>query len=107
MDEALRSLIRRREEIIVEVRRILVDDLHVQRPADGIELDAALFGTGLGLDSVDAVELVVATEERFGIALPADVLQGTLRSINTLVDLVIELDGKLSAPKAAPVPEAT
>ncbi|MBX3190205.1 MAG: acyl carrier protein [Labilithrix sp.] len=91
MDEALRSLIRRREAIIDEVRKILVDDLYVQVPPASIEVDALLFATGLGLDSLDAVELVVASEQRFGVAMPMDVLRGQLRSINTLADLVIEL----------------
>ncbi len=91
MDQELLALIRRREAIIDGVRRILVENLHVQGPPQAIELDAALLGTGLGLDSVDAVELVVASEERFGVALPKDALRGLLRSINTLVDLVIVL----------------
>jgi acyl carrier protein len=90
MDDELRSVIRRREAVIDEIRKILVDDLHVQVPAGSIEIDSLLFGTGLGLDSLDAVELVVAAEQRFGVALPMDVLRGVLRSINTLVDLVIE-----------------
>ena len=45
------------------VRSLNLDDV---RPED-IEPDAPLFGGGLGLDSVDALELVVAIEKEFGI----------------------------------------
>lgn len=102
MDDALALHIGRREAIIAAVRRILVEDLHVQIPTESIEVDAALFGTGMGLDSLDAVELVVAAEQQFGVALPMDVLRGLLRSINTLADLVIDLqDGAaIGAPSA-------
>ena len=54
------------------IRTLLVEALHL----DGldpfaIDLDSPLFGDGLGLDSVDALELVVALEREFGIAIPS------------------------------------
>jgi len=50
------------------IKHLLVDALHLEGlvPAK-IEDDAPLFGEGLGLDSVDALELVVALEKEFGI----------------------------------------
>ena len=90
MDDALRVQLERRQEIISQIQQILVLDLQVRLPIDAIEPDAPLFGTGLGLDSVDAVELVVASEHRFKIRIPEETLKDGLRTINTLVDLVLD-----------------
>ena len=92
MESALHAQIARRERVIQELKRILVENLHVPLPAEAIDLDAALFGTGLGLDSVDALELVVATETRFRVALPEGELRGALRTVNALTDLVLALE---------------
>lgn len=56
------------EPTIVRLKQVIVRALNLQdlRPED-IETDAPLFGAGLGLDSVDALELVVAIEKEFGI----------------------------------------
>lgn len=98
MDAALRAQIARRERVIEELKRILIENLHVAVPADAIDLDAALFGTGLGLDSVDALELVVATEASFRVTFPQDTLRGSLRTVNAVVDLVLGLEpGKAAA----------
>ncbi|WP_437993950.1 acyl carrier protein [Sorangium sp. So ce145] len=91
MDEDLQRIIARREDLLERVRRILIEELHVRREPGEIDPDTPLFGTGLGLDSVDAVELVVALEAVFGKRL-ADGGQGRrwMRTVNTLVDFVIE-----------------
>ena len=57
-----------------------------------------MFGSGFGLDSLDAVELVVCLEADFGVKIAeAWLLRGSMRSLNVLADLVIakeaELDG--------------
>jgi acyl carrier protein len=39
---------------------------------DGIDPDAALFGSGLGLDSIDALELALEISKRYGVQLKAD-----------------------------------
>ena len=46
-------------------------DLRDQTP-ETIDDDLPLFGEGLGLDSLDALQLAVAVEERFGITIPED-----------------------------------
>jgi acyl carrier protein len=60
-DRALRS----------EIKQLLIQalDLRGKSEAD-IDDDAPLFGAGLGLDSLDALELAVALEDRFGVAVP-------------------------------------
>ena len=52
------------------LKEFLVEDLHLEdvSPQD-IEDEAPLFGEGLGLDSLDAVELVVLLQKRFGVSV--------------------------------------
>lgn len=52
------------------IKRLIVESLHLDgvRP-ESIGDDQPLFGEGLGLDSVDALELVVALEKEFGIKI--------------------------------------
>ncbi len=51
-----------------QLKKILIEDLHLEDiTPDDIEDDAPLFGEGLGLDSLDAVEIVVLLEKHFGI----------------------------------------
>jgi acyl carrier protein len=85
---------------LARVRRVLIEDLHVQREPEEIDPDAPLFGTGLGLDSVDAVELVVSLETEFAFRLDDDALaRPAMRTVNSLVDLVLRKQG---GPHAAP-----
>ena len=57
------------------IKRLIVDSLHLEgiKP-EMIEDEAPLFGEGLGLDSVDALELVVALEKEFGIKIKSQEL---------------------------------
>ena len=58
---------------------------------EAIDPDAPLFGTGLGMDSVDAVELVMQLDTVFGLQLagsPEDFLK--IRTVNAIVDAVLE-----------------
>ena len=54
-----------------------------------IEDDAPLFGTGLGLDSIDALELVVLLEKEYGIVIK-DIEEGrpAFRSVKTLAEFI-------------------
>ena len=56
-----------------EIRELIVDALMLEdvRP-DEIDPDLPLFGDGLGLDSIDALELVMAIDRRFGVKIGAD-----------------------------------
>jgi acyl carrier protein len=53
-----------------KLKKILVEDLNLEDISPGdIDENAPLFGEGLGLDSLDAVELIVIVQKRFGIEI--------------------------------------
>ena len=56
-----------------ELKQLIIDVLNLEdiRP-DDIEAGAALFVEGLGLDSIDALELGLALQKRYGVSLSAD-----------------------------------
>ena len=58
------------EELILELKEQIIKALNLEEmtPED-IETDAPLFGEGLGLDSIDALELIVLLEKKYGIKL--------------------------------------
>jgi acyl carrier protein len=74
-----------------ELKTKIIESLRLQdvNPAQ-IEDDAPLFGTGLGLDSIDALELVVMLEKHYGIVI-RDIEEGrpAFRSVRTLADFIV------------------
>ena len=90
MRRELEARIAMREEILSLLRSALIDRMRLQREPDEIDADAPLFGAGFGLDSLDAVELVVCLDTAFGVVVEDnDLLRQQLRTLNTIVDLVI------------------
>ena len=77
-------------ELKEELKNKLISQLNLEdvNPAD-IENDAALFGDGLGLDSIDALEIIVLLDNDYGITL-ANPEEGkdVFYSINTLADFI-------------------
>jgi acyl carrier protein len=85
-----RAVIAAREELLDALRGILIRNLDVRREPDEIDPDTPLFGSGLGLDSVDAVELSLAVESAYRVALPGGPRsRAALRTLNTLADLIL------------------
>ncbi len=94
----LEAYVREREQLLAAIRLILVEELCKAPAPEHIDPDAALFGTGLGLDSVDAVDFVVGVESVTGVRLPDDWTgRVALRSLNSLVDFVLRARGGRSA----------
>ena len=89
MRPELRETIEHRENTLNRVIELLISGLQLDRSYEELDPDTPLFGTGLGLDSVDAVEIVVALESEFGISLDEGNSMFTLRTINSLVDVVL------------------
>lgn len=57
-----------REELELEIKRVIIDALMLEDVTpDDIEADAPLFNEGLGLDSIDSLDLGMALEERYGV----------------------------------------
>jgi acyl carrier protein len=86
----------RRERALAEVRRLLASIIDFSGDPEDIDPDAGLFGTGLGLDSLDAVEILVGLDVDLGIKLEGDdPMQLGLRSVNGVVDAVMRVRGEL------------
>lgn len=84
----VRAYAQRRRELTRRLKETLVERLSLDRQPDEIPDDCLLFGVGLGLDSVDALEIVVAVEGEFGIRVEDGDMQ-EIRSVNSIVDLIL------------------
>ncbi len=74
------------EELAPRLKRLIVATLRLEGlDPESIGDDQLLFGEGLGLDSIDALELVVAIEREFAVAIPeGKVDHDVFRSVRTL-----------------------
>jgi acyl carrier protein len=62
-----------RETLTRDLKRLIIAELDLRDHTEAsIDSEAPLFGEGLGLDSLDALQLAVAVEERFGVEIPED-----------------------------------
>ncbi|MGA7826426.1 MAG: phosphopantetheine-binding protein [Geobacteraceae bacterium] len=80
------------EELIVQMKQLIIDSLRIEgMNPDDIETDAPLFGEGLGLDSIDALQLVVAMEKDYGVIVP-DAETGTVvfQSVRSMAQYIAE-----------------
>jgi len=80
------------EDLILKLKEEIIEVLNLEdvKPAD-IDENAPLFGEGLGLDSIDALELIVLMEKNYGIKLK-DPAQGKeiFKSVKVLADYIAE-----------------
>ncbi len=68
----------------------MIDELMLQDTIDDIADDAELFDpAGLGLDSVDALQLVVGLEKNFGLKIPdAEAAKDILKNVNSIAEAI-------------------
>ena len=81
-----------RDELKQQLKEQIIEFLNlIDVTPDGIMDDQPLFGEGLGLDSIDSIELIVLLERNYGIKI-TDPKEGrkVLVDINTMVDYIIE-----------------
>ncbi len=85
------------------IKEMLVKNLMLQTTAEEIGDETPLFGPGgLGLDSIDALELVVSMEKTFGVGVPNSEVAGkALRTVNTIHDYIVEKRGGAATPVAS------
>ena len=78
------------EDLVLELKKLIINTLKLEDiTPETIEADAPLFGEGLGLDSIDALELVVSLEKTYGVFIPdSEVGKKVFRSVNALAEFV-------------------
>ena len=87
------EIIARRSAIISKLKHIIISSLNLELEPDELAEDSQLFGFGLGLDSIDALTLVVGVEDGFNLHVPED-QPYILRSLNTIADFLIDHGGQ-------------
>lgn len=61
------------ETLINELKTLLIEGLHLEDiDADEIDVDEPLFGDGLGLDSIDALEIAVLLDRQYGVKITSE-----------------------------------
>ena len=79
------------EKLKGEIKNLIISSMKLDVTPDQIEDGAPLFQSGLGLDSIDALELVVLVEERFNVTIPdEDVGKRAFASVSALADFILE-----------------
>jgi acyl carrier protein len=83
-----------------DIKQLMVENLMLQITADEIGDEQPLFGPGsLGLDSVDALQLVVALDKKYGLKIPdPEAARQILQSVATMVKAV---SGHMGSPSAS------
>lgn len=78
------------EGLIEELKLKIIDALNLEgMQPDEIDDDAPLFGDGLGLDSIDALELIVLLEKEYGIKLKSSAEgKEVFKSVNVMADYI-------------------
>ena len=81
------------ESLHAELKKLIVETLALEDTTpEEIQTDAPLFGDGLGLDSIDALEIAMVLEERYGVTLEGDpeANQQIFESVRSLTAFVVE-----------------
>lgn len=80
------------EELIVNLKRLIIERLKLEEiEIEDIDTDAPLFGEGLGLDSIDALELVIGLEKEYGVSIPdAEVGRRVFQSVRSIAQYIVE-----------------
>lgn len=78
------------ENLKLQIKELIIDRLRLEgMTPDDIEDSAPLFGEGLGLDSIDSLELVLGIEQKFGVKIQDEELgQKVLASVDALAAFV-------------------
>ena len=89
MDRQIEQAIEERKQILDVLKKDLIDRLNLVYEPDDLHEDVSLLGSGLGLDSLDALEVVLGVEHAFQVKVADDNIS-ILRSLNSIVDYIID-----------------
>ncbi len=78
-----------RRALTERIKNVIVERLNIDLDPSLITDDQPIFGRGLSLDSIDALELFVVIEDEFGVTIYDDNME-VFGSINKLVDYILE-----------------
>ncbi|MDH3689652.1 MAG: acyl carrier protein [Gammaproteobacteria bacterium] len=70
------------------LKQMLIEELGYSRNMDSINSDRGLHGTGLGLDFVDVVSLMVKLEQEFDIFFEAEDVTASIKNFGSLVEAI-------------------
>ena len=80
-----------REQLIEDLKHQIVAQLNLQVQPESINAEEPLFNEGLGLDSIDALELIVLMQQNYKIKLVnAEDGPKVFQSIGTMADFILE-----------------
>lgn len=84
------------EEQMTGVKKMLIEQLRLRMDPEALTNAMPLFGDGLGLDSVDAIELVAAIERAYGIVITNEgKAREAFRNVETLAEYIVAEGGRL------------
>jgi acyl carrier protein len=77
------------DALVQDLKVLLVEQLRLNMSAEEIEAEAPLFRDGLGLDSIDALEIAVGIEKKYGIKIDNDEnAREKMYSVQSLADYI-------------------
>ena len=79
------------QDLREEIKEMMVENLMLKVPKEEIGDALPLFGAeGLGLDSIDALEIVVSLEKKYGVTIPnSETARTALATVNSIHDYVL------------------
>lgn len=85
-------------EVRQKLKELIVTELNLEgKSPEDIEDSAPLFGAGLGLDSLDALQLAMSIEEAFGVRIPeGDEARSIFASVEAIAAHIVHTQGKAS-----------
>ena len=90
MQDTLKPTVPSTADLQREVAQLLIESLNLEVKADQITPDAPLYGDGLGLDSIDVLEVALVVSKRYGLQLRSDSAdnQHIFSSLRSLCDYI-------------------
>ncbi|MGN0379811.1 MAG: acyl carrier protein [Butyrivibrio sp.] len=77
----------KQKEIAEKIKKILVENLRI--PAEELDYEVELFGDGIGLDSIDSLEIIAGIDQEFGVQMTG-VAKENFYNIEALSKYVME-----------------